>query len=231
MARVVSIELISRLATLYPTLEPGQINPWSFVAATAFSASNFPEAVPLVFQYALKELDIHSERLLLARKFRDALFKSGILSGYPKAINALVRLNGIMPDDLKDTTPLRDSRSTEELTDVGQNYFDRTYGDTAISVQNLIKEACPDLDTFSTAFAYGYVYSFAGVLSPAETSFATVAALIPSDVPRQIDWHLRGAVRNGASIEELKAVRQISIEASQAAGVRWMNEIPEIAIL
>lgn len=55
-----------------------------------------------------------------------------------------------------------------------------------------------------------------------------IAALIASDTPRQIDWHLRGAVRNGATAAEVKAIRQISIEVAQASGVRWKNEIPDI---
>ncbi len=55
-----------------------------------------------------------------------------------------------------------------------------------------------------------------------------VAALIANDTPRQVDWHLRGAMRNGASLEEIKAVRQIAIEVSRASGVQWKNEIPDI---
>jgi len=85
-------------------------------------------------------------------------------------------------------------------------------------------------EIFSTVFAYGYVYSFPGVLSPAETSFAMVAALIATDVPRQIGWHLNGAVRNGASVEEVKAVREISMEVSKMAGVTWKADIPEVEI-
>ena len=83
---------------------------------------------------------------------------------------------------------------------------------------------------FSTTFAYGYTYGFPLVLSAAETSFAIVAALIASDTPRQIDWHLQGAVRNGASIAEIQAVRQIAIEVARAAGITWKNDIPDIQI-
>ena len=55
-----------------------------------------------------------------------------------------------------------------------------------------------------------------------------IAALIASDTPRQIDWHLRGAIRNGATTAEVKAIRQISIEVAKASGIRWKNEIPDI---
>lgn len=60
-------------------------NPWYIVSAVAFSASNEPQAVPELFKYVLAEAgEEHEEKLLLARKFRDALFKAGLTSGYPK---------------------------------------------------------------------------------------------------------------------------------------------------
>jgi len=55
----------------------------------AFSASNKPEGVPQVFQYVLEDLRTNStsnknEEKLVAQKMREALFKSGLISGYPK---------------------------------------------------------------------------------------------------------------------------------------------------
>lgn len=60
-------------------------NPWYIVAAVAFSASNRPETVPHVFQHVAQDLQgERASQLLLARKMRDALFKSGLTSGYPR---------------------------------------------------------------------------------------------------------------------------------------------------
>jgi hypothetical protein len=92
MSDIATPEFLSLLKSLYPA-EPSTSalqNPWFFVAAVAFSASNLPEAVPLVFQHALKDLLLHrstegdQDSLILVRKIKDALFKSGMLSGYPK---------------------------------------------------------------------------------------------------------------------------------------------------
>ncbi|KAF8888064.1 AhpD-like protein [Infundibulicybe gibba] len=191
-----------------------------------------PEAVPLVFQYAVRGLESRDERLLLVRKMKDAVFKSGLLSGYPKAINALIHLNTILPDDLRDTTPLRwecpchmlkshlcptqqSFADHNDLNRIGQEHASRTYGDTTETVQSLIKETYPDLEYFLATFSYGYTMSFSQVLSAAETSLVTVAALIATDTPRQTEWHLQGAMRNGASRAEVTAVRQISMEVSR----------------
>ncbi|KAK0452755.1 AhpD-like protein [Desarmillaria tabescens] len=229
MVGIATRAFLARLEALFPKQKRGFTNPCSLVTAAAFSSSNLPEAVPEVFKYASESLKTHEERLLLARKMREVLFKAGMLSGFPKAINALGKLHAVVPYELRDTKPLRDaSMSIEALTANGQGYFDQTYGETAYTVQPFLREIYPDF-ALCTSFVYGYTYSFFDILSPAETSFAMVAALIANDTPRQIDWHLQGSLRNGATLEEVKAVRQIAIEVAMASGVKWKNAIPDIS--
>ena len=67
----------------------------------SFTAGNRPEAVPLLFKYALGELEhaqnqfkvpeteAHREKVMLVRKFRDAIFKCGITGGYSKVLCVL----------------------------------------------------------------------------------------------------------------------------------------------
>jgi hypothetical protein len=62
----------------------------------AFSAGNRPDAILSLFRFVLADLDqaqkqfgvmgddAHAERLLLARKFRDVIFKGGVTGGYSK---------------------------------------------------------------------------------------------------------------------------------------------------
>ena len=71
-------------------------NPWWIVVAVALSTGNRPDAVPVLFKFVLAELEsiqvvesitgekAHEQKLLLARKFRDSLFKSGMVAGYSK---------------------------------------------------------------------------------------------------------------------------------------------------
>ncbi|KAJ3762618.1 AhpD-like protein [Lentinula raphanica] len=221
--------LLNRLKSIYP-IKTTNGNPWYIVSAVAFSASNEPQAVTEVFQYALTDIgEEYEQRLLLARKFRDALFKSGLTSGYSKAINSLAALHEVMPPDLKDTKMLRDtSTSIQDHERIGRAFFRETYGDTADSVQTLLDTIYPDMGYFSNTIGYGYTYGFTDILSPLETSYVLVASLIANDTPLQINWHLAGAYRNGASLEEVKAVRRIAIEAASAAGVKWKNDVPEV---
>ncbi|KIJ65473.1 hypothetical protein HYDPIDRAFT_110552 [Hydnomerulius pinastri MD-312] len=237
MVEIATPEFLSRLKALYPDSELEQPtsyvqSPWYAVAAITFSASNCPEAVPLVLQYVLKDLDAisasHEDRLFAVRKIRDGIFKSGMISGFPKAINALVSLYGATPQELQDKDTLRNpNQSLEDIAQAGQNYFNQTYGDTATPTQELLKSIYPDLGYYVTSFAYGYGYAYMGVTSEMETSFAMIAALIAIDTPRQIEWHLSGAVRNGATVAQVKGVRAIAIEISKAAGITWKTEIPD----
>jgi len=76
-------------------------NPWYIVVLLSFATANRPDAIPLLFKYVLGELEraqnrfgvpeveANREKLLLARRFRDAIFKGGIISGYSKVYTLL----------------------------------------------------------------------------------------------------------------------------------------------
>lgn len=91
MADIATPEFLSTLKQLYPTQSTYLKSPWYAVAAITFSASNCPEGVPLVLEYVLKDLDAiaasHEDRLAAARKIRDAVFKSGMICGFPKVVH------------------------------------------------------------------------------------------------------------------------------------------------
>lgn len=93
MSEIATTALLAELKSLYPTDDNGVHNPWYCVAAVAFSASNVPEAIPIVFEYALNDLRAigrEDDALLLVHRMKDYIFKSGMLSGYPKEITATV---------------------------------------------------------------------------------------------------------------------------------------------
>ena len=71
---------------------------------------------------------------------------------------------------------------------------------------------------------YGYVLSNTSVLDAKESSFVLLAALIPQDVNPQLKGHLKGAINNGATIEEVRAVRDVVIQVCKAAGMKNLDE-------
>lgn len=248
MASLANTAFLNRLKTIYPHAASAgskgmQVvsNPWYILTTVGFSGSNRPESVPAVFRHVLDDLagvhkkenvthaQAHNEKLLLARKFRDSLFKSGLTTGYPRAINSMVSLHEAMPEELRDTRPLRNLQTPiEEYMRRGENLFRSMYGETADPVQKLLDSILPDMGWFSNTIGYGATYGFTEVTTPLETSFILVAALISVDTPRQINWHLGNARRTGATLEQVKAARQIVMEVAETSGVRWKDGVPEI---
>ena len=51
-----------------------------------------------------------------------------------------------------------------------------------------------------------------------------LACLIPQDVNPQLKGHLVGALNNGATEEEVKAVRELVIKICEAAGMKTLEE-------
>ncbi|KAL0947584.1 hypothetical protein HGRIS_013673 [Hohenbuehelia grisea] len=239
-AKLTTSAFLSHLKSLYPFSEAASNadavlqNPWYIAAAVAFSGGGHTPGVISVFQSALEELRSKQcsieQQKLLANRVRDALFKSGLTTGYPKAIESLIALHQVMPVELREPSMMRDpGTSIEQYASDGAVLFKQVYGESAGPVQQALNDAYPDLGWFSNTVGYGLTYGFTSLLSPLETSYVLVSALISVDAPRQIHWHIAGARRNGASLAEIKAVREIAIEASRHAGVGWKSGVPEVA--
>jgi hypothetical protein len=52
---------------------------------------------------------------------------------------------------------------------------------------------------------YGPVNAFGGLLGASQTSFAMMSVSVAFDALLQTGWHEKGAIRNGASEEDVKA--------------------------
>lgn len=136
--------------------------------------------------------------------------------------------------------------TTEVLTKNGQEAFNKTYGDTAEATQEKFKNIYPDfglqmlsyiynlhlnaslLEYYSIMVAYGIVYGVEKVFPLKENSYAIISSLIPSDMPTQTAWHLQGAMNNGATYEQVVAVRQISINVTEASDIVLKNPVPDV---
>ncbi|KAL5490710.1 hypothetical protein ACEPAI_5544 [Sanghuangporus weigelae] len=253
MSEIVSTELLEQLKSLYPAtpataglskVDQALESPWYIVAAVAFSASNRPEALPFVLKFVLAELIALSatgdDKRGVVLRMREALFKAGLISGYSRAISALVALYEATPDELRDTKLVRWvnyyhcwSQPKKNLTVAnmlasGDEFFSALHGNNTESVKSTFYKIHPDMGWFGRAIACGHVWGAQNVLAQRETSFILVAALIAMDTPTQIKWHLESARRAGASIEEINAVREIAMRTATACGVKWRNGVPEV---
>lgn len=81
---------------------------------------------------------------------------------------------------------------------------------------------------YSKVIGYGMTYGQTDVLSQVEVSYILVAALIAMDTPRQIAWHMANAQHGGATVDETKAIRKISMLVAEQCGVKWREGVPEV---
>ena len=94
-ATIATHDYLERLRNTYifPYDSP-EDSSWYLIAAVAFSASNKPEEVAALFTYLLELPEFQASeavRRKIARRLREALFKSGITSGYSRVSGALYR--------------------------------------------------------------------------------------------------------------------------------------------
>lgn len=164
---------------------------------------------------------------------REALVKAAAIGGLPRTINALLALKNATPAHLMDE-PLGFSPTSRpvEIYDVpasqilqrGQTFFDKVYGKVSRRVMGQMDRSGTEDLGLTARLMYGYILSNTSVLTAAETSFVLIAGLIPQDVNPQLKGHLKGAINNGATFEEVRAVRDIVIRVCEAAGMRALGE-------
>lgn len=92
----------------------------------------------------------------------------------------------------------------------GSEYWNTIYSNKLnIRIKKEMLRAYPDLWYFVYHHIYGPLISFTEILSPQKTSFSLIACMIPQDVNSQLKGHLKGAINNGATKEEVNNVIQL----------------------
>ncbi|KAI9776945.1 MAG: hypothetical protein M1839_009187 [Geoglossum umbratile] len=206
---------------------------WYFIAGVTLSMLNRPDEVGNAFRCAVDGLEDHDEQLRVVRRMREALVKSAAVGGLPKTINALLSLKTATPPSLLDppaaaaTFPSRTAEFSttppSHLSLRGQQFWDTTYGKISHRVMSQLDNVgTPDLG-FTARLMYGYLLSNTNILTPAESSLCLLAGLIPQDVNPQLKGHLKGALNNGATAGEVRAVRDVVIQICEAAGMRKLG--------
>lgn len=76
---------------------------------------------------------------------------------------------------------------------------------------------------------YAHVFSNVEVIGARDTSLLLIAGLIPQNVNPQLKGHLKGALNNGATVEEVMAVREIVLKICEKSG--WKGNEAEVAKL
>lgn len=189
------------------------------------SAGPPPASIEELFKTHSDEINttfiLKQSQIKVASNMREALLKGAALGGLPRSINALSLLRNATPMDLRGTEPIRASEglTPEQEKQRGQKFWSNVYGKIDGRVKSHLRTAYPDLLDYALDHVYGPLLSYTGVLGAKDSSLVVVACLVPQDVNPQLKGHLRGAQNNGATLEEIRATRDMAIEISEWNGV------------
>ncbi|KAG7663100.1 uncharacterized protein J8A68_003372 [[Candida] subhashii] len=192
-------------------------------------------------------------------KLREVLLKTSVMSGMPKAINSLIALKNSTPSQLIPAPTFKresilkthpgdqhesfiDGTITPERIDYhqvskqlsrGSDFWNAIYTNQINHrIKNQLMDAYPDLWNYIYHHVYSPLLSFVDILPPKETSLSAIACMIPQDVNPQVKGHLRGAMNNGATREEVNHVREIVLDICDwKGGVVWKEGKESVPML
>jgi len=133
------------------------------------------------------------------RRWREVLLQSHLFAGFPRAVEAasvLAAVGGL-------GTPEPDELGRAADPAAGRALFDAIYAENAPTVRAALDEAHPELARWIAEHAYGRVLARPG-LAADRRELAAVAALAAQGQDRQLASHARGAVRLGATPDEVQ---------------------------
>ena len=158
----------------------------------------------------------------------EAVLQTHLFAGYPRAINALAAVHevGVAAD-----VPRRGVEHDGDL-DSGEGLCRRIYGAGYDGLRRRVALLHPALDRWMVEIGYGRVLSRPGLSAP-ERELCAIAVLAGMSVAPQLDSHLRGAVRVGATTAQARAVLDqtgaVWGDAAQAEADRvWERVLPRL---
>jgi hypothetical protein len=142
-----------------------------------------------------------------------------------------------VPPELQDKTCYRENDTLAVASARGEALFDRIYGPNLAYDRSKTRDASPDYDyivvskyicssplvrwlTRSDLF-YGCIFSFNQILNDLETGQAIISCLFGNDCQEQVANHMKGMIYNGATREEVQAIREVIIRLADRLDVKF----------
>ncbi|MBI4618275.1 MAG: carboxymuconolactone decarboxylase family protein [Planctomycetes bacterium] len=144
-----------------------------------------------------------------AASLREAFLQSYLFLGYPRAIEALGALNRALVslgrEETEGIPPESPPLDTAAVRTAGEELCRWIYGPVYEPLRRKVARLHPLLDRWMVEEGYGRVLS-RPELSPREREFGVLPALVVLRAEPQLESHLRGALRVGATPAELEQI-------------------------
>lgn len=200
---------------------------------------------------ALSGLPKAINALMILKTVTPTNLKSGLTPERPRIVSpGHIPSASIVSEDVHGTKFDKEDEATEDTIDGpiselsihpqqiasdlvrGSNFWNSVYGKINNRVKNQMLTAYPDLWYHAFHHVYAPLLSYTKIISGKETSMCVVACLIPQDVNPQLKGHLKGALNNGATKEELNNVRSMVFDICDwTGGIQWKGGKDAVAKL
>lgn len=138
---------------------------------------------------------------------QEILLQSHLFAGFPRCLEAFEMLASVeaMGDFPESDRAAKEGAWSDSMRPRGRNLFETIYAGKANEVLTRIERFHPDLRQWIEEHAYARVLGRPG-LTPKQRELASIAALVATRQWKQLLSHLRGAMRCGATREEVAAL-------------------------
>ncbi|KAL9560204.1 hypothetical protein MBANPS3_000056 [Mucor bainieri] len=165
----------------------------AMLLCVGLTASNHPQGVPVIMNHYLDQVDSMEDQIKWIEYTRNAMFKSIVLCGGPRVINAEIALYDHLSaqyQSLLRTTALNANGNTTLWNARGMNFFRQVYGAGSENKQKMIQDANPDLWHYVNE-VYGNIVSDMTHVDAVETELQVIVSLIQMDALPQVSvWFL-----------------------------------------
>ncbi|CEJ81225.1 hypothetical protein VHEMI01367 [[Torrubiella] hemipterigena] len=200
-------ELFKQVQSLFETTSLGA-DKWYILLTACLSASPDPELAADLYSYiiTLPDYQTTAQRQVLIRRIRESLFKSAILVGVPKPIEAILAIAAVEQPADRDYNTTRETWQTgTENRQRATEWFKRIYTRNAADTVGLF-DAHKDFAWMSLEVTYGLFLSDRQVLGDVESELVTLPAIMMQNLPNETHWHIRGTRRIGVAKGDVQMI-------------------------
>ncbi|KAL4943612.1 hypothetical protein BDV06DRAFT_189506 [Aspergillus oleicola] len=224
------LTLFQKLESHFASATSLPADKWAILATATLAAGPDPERADQLYLYLTSQerYSTSESRKQLVRRLREALFKSIIIVGVCKPIEAILSISKIEKEEDKDYSPptRKDWACDEANHERGVGWFNKLYARNSGSTLDLFA-AHKDFSWLSTEITYGLFLSDRQVLDDVDTQMVVLPAIMSQNLPNETHWHIRGTRRLGVPIEDVKIVTECVRTVAEFYGVT-LNKVPSV---
>ncbi|KKK14622.1 hypothetical protein P175DRAFT_0492653 [Aspergillus ochraceoroseus IBT 24754] len=211
--------------------DPATQGCWYIVAAVALTAAGEGSCIVELYQRATHGLTLEAEKAV-QRRLKEALLKTSIICGIPRALEALLPLiNSLSEEQVEDYGPRTEAMERGETREQ-RRHRARGYLDTiwtpAYAGEGLgaMLKFHTDLNLLVLDAVYGLWLTEDRILGPVETQMCNVAAMICSSCPVQATWHTKGLIKHGGGMQQARFVEEVALAVAAQYGCSTAGLVP-----